>query len=625
VARHALAQCLNLNTSFLGGLRMLFAMRRTCVLLFALVALNLLLLAVPPVEATALESSSAISYAPDTAFNPNVTNLSTTTNARQKFGIATHPWWLDMFLDRFITYFKDLKITTVRLPYEWKVFEPQEGVFDFSREDRILNRLRDEGFEVVAEFVTVPPWASANKEECVRSDVYCRLDPSKSAQLARAAQMSAQRYPFIRNWEFWNEPDMWPNFGRSDIGDYAPWLKVFYDAIKQVDPTLLVAATSQSGYDYMDWLYNYSDATFGMHPWDAVAYHPYTTEYCHMDAKTRRVSLNFNGVERLRELMVQHGDGNQPMWLTEMGWLGTPEDQTTCLKESFDYVATRPFITMGLVHMLHDWELEQFGLMKVKQSIIDKRPLQSGDEFVPKQPYYDAYKYYDKSPLPSCPTATITANTLVFTATRHTVTGVFKGAWERGSLTLFGFPQTGQFYERNPADNNYYLVQYFERGRMEYHPEFKGTPNEVMFGLLGNQLLIERGWLNSNGLPIAGATLPEAKPARTGANLMWFRETQHTLSGAFLQAWNKQGGLAIVGLPKTQVFEERNPDDGGTYQVQYFERARMELHPGKNGQPDIVLFGLLGNERLRLQSRLLGDNQPNLGAYYNPALPEFRV
>jgi hypothetical protein len=583
--------------------------------------MNLLLLVFPPVEASALEISPAIIYAPDTAFNPDVTNLPTAP-ARQKFGIAAHPWWLDMFLDRFIAYYKDLKVTTVRLPFEWKVVEPQAGVYDFSREDRILNRLTDEGFEVVVEFVTVPIWASTNPEQCIKDDLLCRLDPRYSERLAQVTQTAVQRYPFIRNWEFWNEPDLWQNFGKRDISDYAPWLKIFYESVKRADPTVLVAATSLSGYDYTQWLYNYSDAVFGMRPWDAIAYHPYTPEKCHMNANASRVSLNFNGVERLRELMVQRGDSNKPIWLTEVGWLGTPEDQTACLKETFDYVSARPFITMTHVHMLHDWESEQYGLMKVKQDIFWKRPLQSTDEFVPKQPFYDAYKYYDKRSLPLRPAAA--ADTLIFDDTRHTVTGVFKRAWERGGLTLFGYPKTGQFYERNPADNKYYLVQYFERVRMEYHPEFKNTPSEVLFGLLGNQLLTERGWLDWNGLPLAGATLPEAQPTRTGADLLWFRETQHTLSGAFLQAWNKQGGLAIVGLPKTRVFEERNPDDGGTYQVQYFERTRMELHPGKNGQPDIVLFGLLGNDRLRLQSRILNDNQPNFDAYYNPALPEYR-
>ena len=38
-------------------------------------------------------------------------------------------------------------------------------------------------------------------------------------------------------------------------------------------------------------------------------------------------------------------------------------------------------------------------------------------------------------------------------------------------------------------------MQYFQRARLEYHPEAAGTPNEVQLGLLGDQALRDRGWL----------------------------------------------------------------------------------------------------------------------------------
>ena len=123
------------------------------------------------------------------------------------------------------------------------------------------------------------------------------------------------------------------------------------------------------------------------------------------------------------------------------------------------------------------------------------------------------------------------------------------------------------------------------------------------------------GWAQS------GPTLPEAAPS--DAKAVYFQETSHSISGEFLAAWQAQGGLKIVGLPKTAVFNELNPDDGQTYPVQYFERARMELHPAANGQPAFVTFGLLGNDRLRLQKRLDKNNYPIVDDYYNPALPEF--
>ena len=94
------------------------------------------------------------------------------------------------------------------------------------------------------------------------------------------------------------------------------------------------------------------------------------------------------------------------------------------------------------------------------------------------------------------PVACDTTPCTLFPETNHTLRGVFSTYWvKNGGLAVFGFPQTEQFVEVNQADGKPYLVQYFERNRFEYHPEHRGTPYEVLLGLLGNTLLREKGWL----------------------------------------------------------------------------------------------------------------------------------
>jgi hypothetical protein len=84
---------------------------------------------------------------------------------------------------------------------------------------------------------------------------------------------------------------------------------------------------------------------------------------------------------------------------------------------------------------------------------------------------------------------------VLFKETGHTLTGKFFEYWQNhGGLALFGLPLTEPFRERNTADGQTYLVQYFERNRFELHPELAGTPYEVELGLLGNQLLHLLGW-----------------------------------------------------------------------------------------------------------------------------------
>jgi glucose/arabinose dehydrogenase len=77
---------------------------------------------------------------------------------------------------------------------------------------------------------------------------------------------------------------------------------------------------------------------------------------------------------------------------------------------------------------------------------------------------------------------------LYFPETKHHIAAELRGHWERnGGLPVFGYPLSEPFRERSATDGKEYLVQYFERNRLEYHPENRGTRFEVMLGLLGVQ------------------------------------------------------------------------------------------------------------------------------------------
>jgi hypothetical protein len=70
--------------------------------------------------------------------------------------------------------------------------------------------------------------------------------------------------------------------------------------------------------------------------------------------------------------------------------------------------------------------------------------------------------------------------------------------------------------------------------------------------------------------PLAAAPARDPLPA-TG--FAFFPETGHNVGLAIKRFYDTHGGLDIFGLPLTEVFDE----DG--LKVQYFERARFELHP----------------------------------------------
>jgi hypothetical protein len=167
--------------------------------------------------------------------------------------------------------------------------------------------------------------------------------------------------------------------------------------------------------------------------------------------------------------------------------------------------------------------------------------------------------------------------------------GVFAQYWQQPGwgLDLFGYPITPEVQEN--IGGKVYTVQYTQRARFEYHPEFKGTPNEVLLGLLGNTLIEGR----------LGEGPFKSAPASGSPDSQYFTQTQHNVAGPFLTHWLALGGLPVFGLPRSEAFQEKSAIDGKTYTVQYFERNRFEYHPEHQRTKFEVLLGLLGTEQFQ--------------------------
>lgn len=162
---------------------------------------------------------------------------------------------------------------------------------------------------------------------------------------------------------------------------------------------------------------------------------------------------------------------------------------------------------------------------------------------------------------------------LCFDETGQCVRGRFLAHWlGNGGLASNGLPLTGEVVDI--IDGVAYTVQYFERVRLEYHPE-NAPPYDVLLGQVGRTLHTP------------------APPTDPVAGAIYFGETGHNISGPFLAYWQGNGGLAQFGYPLTEVGEEADPATGWGYRVQYFERARFEYHP-ENQAPHDLLLGQLG-------------------------------
>jgi hypothetical protein len=151
-----------------------------------------------------------------------------------------------------------------------------------------------------------------------------------------------------------------------------------------------------------------------------------------------------------------------------------------------------------------------------------------------------------------------------FPETGFTVRGPFLEFFRTtGGLKRYGYPITDEYVDSQSG----LLIQYFQNARMEWHPG-NPDPYKVQLGLLGDELGLRQP-------PIPVRDIPS--PADPGCQ--YFPETGHKVCYKFLGYWRETGGLDMYGYPIAGVTVEPN----GRI-VQYFQRAKMEWHPGPEYQ-----------------------------------------
>jgi hypothetical protein len=203
-------------------------------------------------------------------------------------------------------------------------------------------------------------------------------------------------------------------------------------------------------------------------------------------------------------------------------------------------------------------------------------------------------------------------NQRCFAETGFCISGRIREFWEQnGGLRIFGLPIDSQ--QQQIIEGQAIQVQNFERNRLELHPEYK-RPYDVLLGRLGADRLAQIG-TDWQAYPKSG---PQAK-------CRFFPETGQSICGPILRAWQANGieldrkagksdaeHLALFGMPLSPLILEMQAD-GQERQVQWFERARFEIH-SENQPPNNVLLGLLGSE-------IRTNTQPNVPAETHPGLP----
>src|SRR4029453_16817835 len=93
-----------------------------------------------------------------------------------------------------------LGVNLVRFTIRWDEVERRQGRLNWGRTDQVLRGLNNRRIQVVAALVGTPAWANGGRPP--------RFAPPSGKDFATFAAAAADRYPFVRYWLIWNEPNL---------------------------------------------------------------------------------------------------------------------------------------------------------------------------------------------------------------------------------------------------------------------------------------------------------------------------------------------------------------------------------------------------------------------------------
>jgi hypothetical protein len=206
--------------------------------------------------------------------------------------------------------------------------DPDDPAYDWSSVDPVLNGLHAHKIGVIATLYGTPAWANRGGP--------ARRVPVSKWSLAAFALAVAKRYPWVRKWEVWNEPNLrnflLPNSPRLYVQRL---LNPTYAVLKRLRRANRIAGGATSPRPTPTGL---SPVAFmqGMHRWharlDVYSHHPYpVTRGERPDGFARGACHYCKGVLTLANLPVllqevRKNFGRKHIWLTEYGYQTKPPD-----------------------------------------------------------------------------------------------------------------------------------------------------------------------------------------------------------------------------------------------------------------------------------------------------------
>lgn len=213
--------------------------------------------------------------------------------------------------------------------FPWAYIEPLPGLQDWKHADLVVDHALHQGLTVIARLGMVPQWARP------ADSPPSFLNEEHYPDFARFVGDFVSRYNGrIRYIIIWNEPNLSLEWGFRPVNpsEYTRLLKMAYQAAKAANPQVQVLAGALAptlappgdewAMNDLDYLRAMLDAGAAEY-FEILAVHAYGWTYP-ADAPPDPHTVNFRRVELLRRVLVEYGEGDKPIMITEGGWNDHP-------------------------------------------------------------------------------------------------------------------------------------------------------------------------------------------------------------------------------------------------------------------------------------------------------------
>ena len=290
-----------------------------------------------------------------------------------RYGIQDDAW-LEFgpgTLNQRLATFKRLGVPLVRFTLRWNEIarrrpknptSPRDPAYDWRRPDRVLRGLRRYGLTPVLTLVGTPAWANGGRPP--------NFAPPRPRDFRRFATAAARRYPWVRYWLIWNEPNkrLWLRPTRPGIY-VRHLLNPGYEAIHAVLPHARVGGGVTGPRGAAGGRRTHSPG-FAAWPPPARSSTPTPTTRTPRRRPRRRPAAAAETARTItmatiRKLLflVKRSFGPKPVWLTEYGYQTRPPDtflgvplkrQATMLSLAAMRAWRLPRVTMLIQYLYRD-------------------------------------------------------------------------------------------------------------------------------------------------------------------------------------------------------------------------------------------------------------------------------